>query len=73
MCLIMEQVKQSSFPHFRIIKSLPIDAKLGPKYSTQLCSLKAEFDRRSVDFKSLDNDFHLIAAPFSLERSKILA
>ena len=47
-----------------------MDKKLSHKYSTQLCELKNEFERRFADFKALDTDFALMAAPFSFDCSK---
>ena len=47
-----------------------MDAKLSLKYNTQLYGLKDEFKKRFADFKTLDNDLSLIAAPFSIGCSK---
>ena len=47
-----------------------MDEKLSHKYSTQLCELKNEFEKRFADFKALDNDFALMAAAFSFDCSK---
>lgn len=65
LALLSMQLKGNNLTHFLHLQTQTVTQALADKYSQQTSSLKEEFARRFIEFRSLEEQFNLLTCPFN--------
>ena len=62
---LSSQLDSNYLTHFKTLKETPPSAAHLRRYSSMLNALHGEFERRFVDFRSIEDEMHLFSSPFA--------